>query len=120
ACSIAAGQVSAMVATGKPLVLGKSMAFWRKDLLALDGFHGVKDCLAEDFVFGWRVRYELKKRVVMAPTAVAGYSRNKSVDDFLRRYQRWGIVHRTSVSLGTSLAQGLLQPWFWAFLALLV
>ena len=58
-----------MVASGKPLVLGKSMAFWRTDLLALGGFHSVKDCLAEDFVFGWRVRYELKKQVVMAPTA---------------------------------------------------
>lgn len=119
-CSIAPGQVSAMVASGKPLVLGKSMAFWRTDLLALGGFHSVKDCLAEDFVFGWRVRYELKKQVVMAPTPVSGYSRDKGVSDFLRRYQRWGIVHRTSVSMGTSLAQGLLQPWSFAFLALLV
>jgi len=118
--SVAAGQVSAMEASGKPLVVGKSMAFWREDLVALGGFAAVKDCLAEDFVFGWRVRFELKKRVVMGRTPVAGYSRRKSVADFRRRYERWGVVHRTSISLATSLSQGLLQPWSFAALALLV
>lgn len=118
--SVAAGQVSAMEASGKPLVVGKSMAFWREDLVRLGGFMAVKDCLAEDFVFGWRVRFELKKRVMMARTPVAGYSRDKSVAEFRRRYERWGVVHRTSISLMTSLSQGLLQPWSFATIALLV
>ncbi|HLT32003.1 MAG TPA: glycosyltransferase [Myxococcaceae bacterium] len=118
--SVAAGQISATVASNRPLVVGKSMAFWRSDLVALGGFDSVKDCLAEDYVFGRRVRFELGKRVAMARSVVTGFSCRKDVSDFVRRYARWGVVHRTSVSLGTSLAQGLLQPWFFAALAVLV
>lgn len=118
--SIASGQISAMMASGRPLVVGKSMAFWRSDLVKLGGFDAVKDCLAEDFVFGWRVRFELKKKVAMGKRPVVGYSCRKGVGDFVRRYARWGVVHRTSVSFFTSLSQGLLQPWFFAALAVLV
>lgn len=116
ATSVGAGQIASMVAAGKPLVVGKSMALWRADLDSLGGFTAMKDYLAEDFVFGVWVREQLKKSVAVGRSPVHNYSRNKGVADFFARYRRWGVIHRTSVSLHTSLGQGLLQPGFWALL----
>jgi ceramide glucosyltransferase len=116
ATSVGAGQIASLVAAGKPLVVGKSMALWRSDLEALGGFTAMKDYLAEDFVFGVWVREQLKKRVEVGRSPVHNYSRKKGVADFFARYRRWGVIHRTSVSLPTSVGQGLLQPGFWALL----
>jgi ceramide glucosyltransferase len=116
ATSVGPGQISAMVAAGKPLVVGKSMALWRADLDAVGGFHALKDYLAEDYVFGRWVDEKLHKRVLVGHTPIHNYSRNKGVADFVARYRRWGVIHRTAVSLPTSLGQGLLQPGLWAAL----
>jgi ceramide glucosyltransferase len=116
ATTVGAGQIASMVAAGKPLVVGKSMALWRADLDSLGGFAAMKDYLAEDFVFGVWVTQRLKKRVAVGRGTVHNYSRHKGVADFFSRYRRWGVIHRTSVSLHTSVGQGLLQPGFWAVL----
>lgn len=116
ATSVGVGQIASMVAAGKPLVVGKSMAMWRADLEAVGGFLALKDYLAEDYVFGRWISERLHKRVVVGPTPIHNYSRNKCVQDFVARYRRWGVIHRTSVSLPTSLGHGLLQPGFWALL----
>lgn len=116
ATSVGPGQISAMMAAGKPLVVGKSMAMWKADLEQVGGFMGLKDFLAEDYVFGRWVGERLGKRVVVGHTPVHNYSRNKTVADFVARYRRWGVIHRTAVSLPTSLGQGLLQPGFFALL----
>jgi ceramide glucosyltransferase len=108
--SVAPGMVAAQRIGGRDLVVGKSMALWRHDLLALGGFDSVKDHLAEDHVLGKRVSTELHKRVVISSLPVYNVASQKSVGDFFRRYRRWAVIHRTAVAPTTYLAQALLNP----------
>jgi ceramide glucosyltransferase len=108
--SIGPGMVGAKRVAGKDIVVGKSMALRRSDLLQLGGFESVADLLAEDYVIGKRVSQRLGKRVVVAHRPVWNVSRRRSVSDFFARYRRWSVIHRKAVGLPVYLGQPLLNP----------
>jgi ceramide glucosyltransferase len=110
ASAIGPGMIAAKVVAGKDLVVGKSMALRRADLAAMGGFLAMKDFLAEDYFIGVRVSEVLGKRVAVARGVVVNVSQKKTPGDFLKRYQRWSIIHRSSLELGTYFAHALMNP----------
>jgi ceramide glucosyltransferase len=107
--SIGAAQLATETLVGKHLVVGKSMALRRSALEALGGFAAYADVLAEDYVIG----QDLERRgyvIRVARTPVWNVTVHRSVQSFFERYLRWGVIHRTAVTLPTSLAQGLTNP----------
>lgn len=112
---VGTGMVSAHLAAklglGNDIVVGKSMGFRRADLHAMGGFMGAKDYLAEDYVLGKMTNELLGKKVAVARTPVLNVSVKRPVSGFWNRYKRWSVIHRTSVSTGTYLAQTMLNPW---------
>lgn len=109
ASGIGAAQLGAKTLVGKDLVVGKSMALRRAALDSLGGFTRYADVLAEDYVTGQDLRRGgWSIRVAQSP--VWNVATHKSVRAFFERSLRWGVIHRTAVSLPTSLAQGLLNP----------
>jgi ceramide glucosyltransferase len=113
ASSIGPGQIGARLIAGRDLVVGKSMALTRAALAELGGFETFANHLAEDYVIG----QALSGRVALARLAVQNVSTQRTVASFWARYARWGVIHRTAVSLPTSLAQALLNPWPLALIA---
>jgi ceramide glucosyltransferase len=107
---VGAGVLMAKRCCGKSLVIGKSMALWRKDLEQLGGFSAFKDVLAEDHVIGNEVEERLQKRVVILERPVYNVSVQRSTADFVKRYLRWSVIQRTAVRPTTYLAQLLLNP----------
>lgn len=118
AASVGAGQVAAKLLLGKNLVVGKLMALRRGDLSRLGGFQAYANVLAEDYVIGTDVISKLGKRVAIGRCPVLNVAVHRSVKSFFRRYLRWGVIHRTSISLPVSLGQSLLNPWPLSLLAL--
>jgi ceramide glucosyltransferase len=108
--SVAPGVVAAQALAGQDIVVGKSMAFRRDDLAALGGFEAAKDVLAEDFVLGRMVSRVLGKRVVLARRPVQNVSVSRGVGDFLARYGRWAVLHRTVTGRLVHLSQACLNP----------
>ena len=117
---ISGGIVAAKEVCGQDLVVGKSMAFRRQDLRQLGGMEAFKDFLAEDFVMGRRTSAELGKRVAIARTPVFNVSQHRGVRDFLRRFQRWGVMQRMAVGTPTYIAQSLINPLPLAFVGALL
>jgi len=114
--SIGAAQLATQTLAGKQLVVGKSMAVRRSALDALGGFAAYADVLAEDYVIAQDLRrlgYELR----VARTPVWNVTQQRTVQSFFDRYLRWGVIHRTAVTLPTSLAQGLVNPLPFLFFA---
>lgn len=107
--SVGAAQLGVKTLTGKDLVVGKSMALRRSALVALGGFTAYADVLAEDYVIGQDLR-RLGLEVRVARTPVWNVAVHRPVRSFFERYLRWGVIHRTAVTLPTSLAQGLVNP----------
>jgi ceramide glucosyltransferase len=107
--SVGAAQLGVKTFTGKDLVVGKSMALRRSALAALGGFASYADVLAEDYVIGQDLR-RLGFQVRVARTPVWNVAVDRTVGGFFARYLRWGVIHRTAVTLPTSLAQGLVNP----------
>jgi ceramide glucosyltransferase len=108
--SIAPGVVAAQAAAGQDIVVGKSMAFRREDLEALGGFEAAKDVLAEDFVLGRMVSRVLGTRVALARRPIQNVSVGRGVQDFLGRYGRWSVLHRTVTGRLVHLSQACLNP----------
>jgi ceramide glucosyltransferase len=108
--SVAPGVVAAQVLAGQDIVVGKSMAFRREDLAALGGFEAAKDVLAEDFVLGRMVSRVLGKRVALGCRPVQNVSVSRGVGDFLARYGRWAVLHRTVTGRLVHLSQACLNP----------
>jgi ceramide glucosyltransferase len=108
--SVAPGVVAAQALAGQDIVVGKSMAFRREDLLALGGFEAAKDVLAEDFVLGRMVTTRLGKRVALARRPIQNVSVSRGVGDFLARYGRWAVLHRTVTGRLVHLSQACLNP----------
>jgi ceramide glucosyltransferase len=117
ASSIGPGQLASKLLADRDLVVGKSMALRRNVLDKLGGFAAYANVLAEDYVIGRDVVRTLGKRVAIAKRPVLNVATHRSVRSFAQRYLRWGVIHRTAVSLPTSLAQALLNPWPLALLA---
>ncbi|MBL8958036.1 MAG: glycosyltransferase [Myxococcaceae bacterium] len=111
ASAIGPGQIAARLLAGRDLVVGKSMALRRSALEALGGFAAFGDHLAEDYVIGRRITQELRLGVALARLPVLNVATRRTVQSFVDRYARWAVIHRTAVSLPTSLAQALLNPW---------
>jgi len=118
ASAIGPGQIGARLLASRDLVVGKSMALRRSALEALGGFAAFGDHLAEDYVIGQRVTRELGLEVALARLPVLNVATRRTVQSFCDRYARWAVIHRTAVSLPTSLAQALLNPWPLTLLAL--
>jgi ceramide glucosyltransferase len=108
--SVAPGVVAAKRLCGRDIVVGKSMAFRRRDLEAMGGFEAVKDVLAEDFVMGMLVPERLGKRVALAPSPVRNVSQRQCVSAFCGRYRRWAVLQRQLVGPFLYAAQALLNP----------
>ncbi len=108
--SIGPGMIGAKLFAGQDLVVGKSMALRRADLDRLGGFRSVASILAEDYILGRRVRFELGKRVAIARSAVRSVTCRRRLRDFWRRYARWSVIHRTALEPSTYFAQLLLFP----------
>jgi ceramide glucosyltransferase len=109
ASGVGAAQLGAKALVGKDLVVGKSMALRRDALEALGGFSAYADVLAEDYVIGQDLR-RLGLQVRVARTPVWNVAVHRSVRSFFERYLRWGVIHRTAVTLPISLGQGLVNP----------
>ncbi len=107
--AIGAAQLGAKTLVNKNLVVGKSMALRRQALEKLGGFLSYADVLAEDYVIG-RDLGRLGLEVRVARTPVWNVAVRRSVRSFFERYLRWGVIHRTAVSLPVSLAQALTNP----------
>lgn len=109
ASSIGAGMISAPMASGNYLVVGKSMALRRSALERIGGFAAYANYLAEDYVIG-RALQEAGLRVVVAKLPCRNQSGKKTVNAFWKRYARWSVIHRTAVTRMTYLGQALLNP----------
>jgi len=107
---VAPGVVAAQALAGQDIVVGKSMAFRREDLEAMGGFEAAKDVLAEDFVLGRLVSRVLHKRVALAHRPIQNVSISRGVGDFLARYGRWAVLHRTVTGRAVHLSQACLNP----------
>ena len=117
---IAPGMIGVNHLLRMPLVVGKSMAFRRADLVAIGGFDALKDVLAEDYVMGRLVNERCKKRVVVAHRPIANVSRTRTLGSFCDRYARWSVLQRTSVGGFQYSACLLLNPLPFALAALLL
>lgn len=107
---IGGGVVAAKLLSGQDIVVGKSMAMRSATLQALGGWRSFAEVLAEDYVFGRRLRDELGLRVAISSLVVVQVSRTRSVAAFYDRFGRWGTMQRFAVGLPIYLAQGLLTP----------
>lgn len=107
---IGGGVVAAKLLSGQDIVVGKSMAMRSATLQALGGWRSFAEVLAEDYVFGRRLRDELGLRVSISSLVVVQVSRTRSVSAFYDRFGRWGTMQRFAVGLPIYLAQGLLTP----------
>jgi ceramide glucosyltransferase len=94
----------------RDIVVGKSMAMWRRDLEAMGGFESVMNVLAEDYVMGRMVSSVLGKRVAVARTPVRNVSCRRTLRDFAGRYRRWAVLQRHSVGRPTYATFALLNP----------
>jgi ceramide glucosyltransferase len=108
--SIATGMIAAKRVGGRPLVVGKSMAMRRADVDALGGFAAAADVLAEDYYFGSRVQRLLGKTVAVAHRPVFNVTQERSVRDFVARYQRWSVMHRQAIGVPLYAGELLLNP----------
>jgi ceramide glucosyltransferase len=117
--SIGPGMIAAKRVGGQDIVVGKSMAVRRSDLLAMGGFESTRNYLAEDYVIGGKIKSVLGKRVAVGRLPVYNVSLNRSVKDFFNRYLRWSVIHRTAITPLTYVGQGTLNPVPLATLGLL-
>ncbi|NQW61976.1 MAG: glycosyltransferase [Deltaproteobacteria bacterium] len=107
---IGGGVVAAKLLSGQDIVVGKSMAMRSSTLQALGGWRSFAEVLAEDYVFGRRLRDELGLGVAISSLVVVQVSRTRSVAAFYDRFGRWGTMQRFAVGLPIYMAQGLLTP----------
>lgn len=116
--TVAPGVVAAKWLARRDIVIGKSMAFRRADLVALGGFEAVKDVLAEDYVMGTLVSTALGKRVAVATQPVFNVSERRTVREFAARYRRWAVLQRQAAGPLPYAAMVLLNPVLLATAAL--
>ena len=96
------------VARRSPMVVGKSMAFRRRDLALLGGFLPVGDRLAEDYVLGQRflrAGFELRTSLDL----VENRNVSCSVARTIERHTRWSKLRRSLVPAGFA-AEPMVTP----------
>jgi ceramide glucosyltransferase len=110
AASVGPATIAAQRLSGRDVVVGKSMAFRRRDLERLGGFESVKDVLAEDYVLGVNVSRRLGKRVAIGSIPVMNVNRRRRGREFLSRYGRWCVMQRQIAGTPVYASQILLYP----------
>ena len=110
AAAVGPATVAAKILAGRDVVVGKSMALRREDLVALGGFESVRNFLAEDYVLGVNVARKLGKRVAIGSVAIPAVSERRNVAGFLSRYGRWCVMQRKIAGTPVYAAQALLYP----------
>ncbi len=114
--SITPGIVAAKRLCARDIVVGKSMALRRRDLVAMGGFEAVCDVLAEDYVMGRMVSTVLGKRVAVAHRPVQNVSERRTLAEFAARYRRWSVLQRQAAGPLQYAALALLSPVLFASL----
>ena len=118
--SVGPGMVAAPRLLRQPVVVGKSLALWKRDLLRLGGFEAVQNVLAEDHLLGLLIREKLGKRIVVARRPVVNVNRGRRVGEFWGRYARWSVLQKKLLGGPTYAAQFLLNPVLLSLLGLLL
>ena len=117
-CACTAPCCAALDATRRPLTVGKSMAFRRRDLAALGGFGAVGHVLAEDHLLGRRFM-EAGFDARLAGEIVENRNTTGSVRRTLARHTRWSQVRRSLYPVA-SLVEPILTPVVVATLGVLI
>jgi ceramide glucosyltransferase len=117
---VATGIAAAKWIAGRDVVMGKSMAIRREDLMAMGGLEPVKDLLAEDFVIGQMVPALLGKRVELASRPVQNVVQDRTALEFFHRARRWAVLQHALVGPWLYAAQVVHNPVLFATLALVV
>jgi ceramide glucosyltransferase len=76
---------------GDSAVVGKSLLFRRDEFAELGGFDAVANVLAEDFVIG-KMFEHAGLRVRIAPSVLINTTADMSVQSYLGRHLRWGML----------------------------
>jgi ceramide glucosyltransferase len=111
--------------------LGSTLAFRRKDLIAIGGFEALLDCLADDYELGRRIASTGKKIELCAAT-VTTFLPAYTLRQFFRHQLRWSRTIRDARSWGyagllltfglpwalVTLLAARGAPWAWILLAL--
>ncbi len=118
AAAVGPATVAAQRLGRRDVVVGKSMAFRREDLVRLGGFESVRNFLAEDYVLGVAVTRKLGKRVAIGSVAIPGVSERRTVSGFLARYGRGCVMQRKIAGSAVYALQALLYPLPFAVLGL--
>ena len=115
---VAGSVASSQALWGRTLVVGKSMMFRRSVLESLGGLESVATVLAEDYVIG-RMFGEAGYEVRLAEGVVQNVAQGTSVEGFLRRQLRWGLLRSRLKPLAypfepllNPMAVALVAPWF--------
>lgn len=98
--------------------LGATMAFRRRELEAIGGFHAIRDYLADDYQLGARIA-ALGKRVAMSDTVVETNLGAGSWADVWKHQLRWSRTLRVSRP-GGYFGYGVTQATVWCALAALL
>jgi ceramide glucosyltransferase len=118
AAAVGPATVAAQRLGRRDVVVGKSMAIRREDLVRLGGFESVRNFLAEDYVLGVSVARKLGKRVAIGSVAIPGVSERRTLSGYLARYGRWCVMQRKIAGPGVYALQALLYPLPFALLGL--
>ena len=98
--------------------LGATMAFRRRELEAIGGFHAIRDYLADDYQLGARIA-TLGKRVAMSDTVVETNLGAASWTEVWKHQLRWSRTLRVSRP-GGYFGYGVTQATIWCALAALL
>ncbi len=102
---------------GYPAVSGKVMLFQKSVAARFGGLKGIANYLAEDFIFGLKIR-ELGLKVVLTSELVQQHIGQQSLSSFWGRHIRWGRIRKSISGFGftleiliNSVVSGLLGGW---------
>jgi ceramide glucosyltransferase len=105
---VAPAVFSTRILFGRPIVIGKSMLFSRRELQQLGGFQAFVNLLAEDQLIGAGIQ-RLGLRIKTTPLPVNNVNVSWSLEQLYNRHVRWGMI-RKNLSPGLYLLEILGNP----------